>query len=98
MKKVLFVAALLFPLLASAVNYSQVETVRVGNKIVAPGDPISKVSGDLIQPDKKTDLINNFGVKKGEEWIYMRSGGHSASVIRIDNYGNVTMVLDMLGL
>ena len=93
----IFLAAML-PLAAQAVNYSRVDTVRVGNKIVTTGDPISKIADDQTQPDSKTDLINDFGVKKGEEWIYIRSGGHSATVIRINNDGTVTGVLDMLGL
>ena len=78
-----------------AVTYSHAETVRIGSKTIQSGDRVDKID---VTPDRKDDLINNFGVKKGEEWIFMRSGGHSATVIRVNNYGVVTEVLDMLGL
>lgn len=93
----LAIAAILLPALANAVTYSHVESVRVGSKTVVPGDSVDKIA-DQGEPDRKIDLINDFGVKKGEEWIFIRSGGHSATVLRVNNSGTVFMVLDMLGL
>ena len=96
MKLIVFSLALLAvsPAYADITTYSQVEMVRVGNKVVKPGDPFSKIRADN-PPDKTIPLINAFGVKLGEELWYDRGNG-SYTVIRVDNYNNVTDTLDMI--
>lgn len=93
--------ALIFSLciLASApalalTSYSQVEMVRVGNRVVKPGDDFTKIRADN-PPDNAVPLINAFGVKRGEELWYDRGNG-SYTVIRVDNYGHVTATLDLI--
>jgi hypothetical protein len=78
----------------AATTYSEVETVRVGNKTVQRGDSATKLR-DYRSPDKVIPLINNFGVQKGEEWQYDRGGG-SWTILRVNNYGDVIAVLDMI--
>ena len=48
MRLIVFSLALLAvsPAYADITTYSQVEMVRVGNKVVKPGDPFSKIRAD----------------------------------------------------
>lgn len=75
-------------------SYSQVEMVRVGSKVVKPGDDFTKIRADN-PPDKVIPLINAFGVQRGEELWYDRGNG-SFTVVRVNNYGIVTGTLDLI--
>lgn len=94
MRKIVFMWIFLAISAQAATTYSEVETVRVGSKTVQRGDSAAKLR-EYQAPDKVIPLINDFGVKKGEEWQYSRGGG-SWTILRVNNYGDVTSVLDMI--
>lgn len=96
MLKRVFIASifLAFSSFAVAATYSSAEHVRIGSKVVDVGDKVTRFQ-DAAEPTKKVPLINAYGVKLGERWLYDRGGG-SWTVIELDNYGTVTGVLDMI--
>lgn len=97
MKKML-VCLLLYSLtittFADVVSYSAARMVRVGTKVVQAGDNAEQVRKSA-DPDKITPVINKFGVKMGEQWLYDRGNG-SFTVIMVNNYGIVYAVGDFI--
>lgn len=97
MKKILL-CMVLFSLaitaFADVVSYSAARMVRVGTKVVQAGDNANQVR-KAADPDKITPVINDFGVKIGEQWLYDRGNG-SFTVIMVNNYGTVYAVGDFI--
>lgn len=79
---------------ADIVTFSSARNVRVGSKIVQVGDPASQVR-KASEPDKITPVINDFGAKVGEQWLYDRGNG-SYTVIMVNNAGWVYAVGDFI--
>lgn len=96
MTKIICVLFCLFATAAFAdvVTFSAMQSVRIGSKVFQVGDTAAMVRRNR-DPDKITDLINNFGVKKGEQWLYDRGNG-SFSVIMVNNDGYVFAVGDFI--
>lgn len=80
--------------MADVVTFSSARMVRIGAKVVQSGDPADQVR-KAADPDKITDVINRFGVKIGEQWLYDRGNG-SFTVVMVNNYGIVYAVGDYI--
>lgn len=96
MKKIICILLCLFAFnaIADVVTFSAARLVRVGTKVVQVGDRSDQVR-KAAEPDKITDVINHFGVKIGEQWLYDRGNG-SYTVIMVNNYGDVYAVGDFI--
>jgi hypothetical protein len=97
MKKILLcmlLCSLAITASADVVSYSAARMVRVGTKVVQVGDNAEQVRKSA-DPDKITPVINKFGVKIGEQWLYDRGNG-SFTVIMVNNYGVVYAVGDYI--
>ena len=68
--------------------------IRLGTKTITAGDTGAKVVDAGGQPDTRTDVVNGFGVKIGEDWTYW-GGARSTLIIRVSG-GRVVFVATQL--
>lgn len=100
MRKTLFAAAATFAFacIAAQANEGNLLTnqqfIRLGSKTITAGDTDAKVLDAGGQPETRTDVINAYGVKLGEDWTYY-GGARSTLIIRVSG-GRVVFVATQL--
>lgn len=81
---------------ASGFTASSSSTARLGSKVISAGDSMSRVLDAGGEPVRRTDLVNGYGVKVGERWIY-KTGNARHTVIEFTTDGTVYGVRDVVG-
>ncbi|GMV30495.1 MAG: hypothetical protein AMXMBFR59_26200 [Rhodanobacteraceae bacterium] len=94
----MFALAMATPCITSASGFtaSSATTARLGSKVISAGDSMSRVLEAGGEPIRRTDLVNGYGVKVGERWIYM-TGNARHTVIEFTTDGTVYGVRDVVG-
>ncbi|MEN8720458.1 MAG: hypothetical protein ABF296_09380 [Oceanococcaceae bacterium] len=74
-------AAFFAPAIAAAGEPQCTGSLRVGSKLLRPGDDATRAWDLLGKPDRVVDLTNRFGVVLAHRW-HWRRGGYNARTIR----------------
>jgi hypothetical protein len=98
MKTTTFAAAMTFAFACMSASAGEIlanqQFIRFGSMTITAGDTTAKVLDAGGDPDTRTDLINEYGVKIGEDWTY-DVGGRSTLMIRVSS-GRVVFVATQL--